>query len=47
MPLLDFLTLLLQKTYFCELFDIQKPLGKLKPAEETRAPTCVNIFNDV
>lgn len=47
MHLLAFLTPLLQKTYFCEQFDVQKPLGKFKLAEEMETPICVNIFNYV
>lgn len=47
MHFLVFLTPLLQKTYFCEQFDVQKPLGKFKPAEETETLICVNIFNYV
>lgn len=47
MRLSVFLTPLLQKTCFCEQFDIQKPLDKFKPAEKTEAPICVNIFNYV
>lgn len=47
MHLLVFLTPLLQKICFCEQSDVQKPLGKFKPVEETEMPICVNILNYV
>lgn len=37
------LTHLLQKTYFCEHFVIQKPLSKYKPTDETETPVCEYI----
>lgn len=48
MPLLVSLMHLLQKTYFCEQFAIQKPSSKYKPMDETETPVlCIysNMFN--